>query len=193
MSGPRYRGWRRRRGAKPEAPAAEAPPTPGGPASPGREPSHRVAKLRAGTVVDHLPAGRALRCLAVLGTPTEGVVTVGMNLPSKRMKKKDILKMENRVLTASERARIALLGPGATVAVIRDFRVVRKMQLELPTVVDGVVKCPNPSCITHHDPVTPRVRVDSTSPLRLRCHYCERRIRADEVEFLHGQALHGGK
>ena len=57
-------------------------------------------------------------------------------------------------------------------------------QQQLPTAVDGVVRCPNPSCVTNHDPVTPRVRVDSTDPVRLRCHYCERRIRYDEVEFL---------
>jgi aspartate carbamoyltransferase regulatory subunit len=182
VSGPRNWRRRRRRAATPAADASAAGGT-------GHEPSHRVAKLRAGTVVDHLPAGRALRCLAVLGVPREGVVTVGLNLPSRRMKRKDILKMENRVLTAAERARIAFLGPGGTVCVIANFRVVRKIPLELPTVVDGVVKCPNPSCITHHDPVTPRVRVDSSDPVRLRCHYCERRIRADEVEFLHGSAL----
>ena len=155
------------------------------PAKPTAQEVHsiRVAKLRAGTVVDHLAAGTALRCLEILGHPAEGVVTVGLNLPSKRMKRKDILKMENRVLTAAELARIALFGTRATVCVIEDYRVVRKIPLELPTVIDGVVRCPNPSCITHHDPVVPRVRVDATDPLRLRCHYCERRIRSDEIVF----------
>ena len=148
------------------------------------EPSYRVAKLRAGTVVDHLRAGTALRCLGVLGIPMDGVVTVGLNLPSGKLGHKDILKIENRELNASELARIALLNPRATVTVIADFGVVRKIPLELPTAVDGVVRCPNPSCVTNHDPVTPRVRVDSTDPVRLRCHYCERRIRYDEVEFL---------
>lgn len=177
----RGRGTPRRRKAE----AAVAPPPP----VDAHERSYRVAKLRSGTVVDHLPAGRALRCLALLGVPKEDIVTVGINLPSKRLRRKDILKMENRVLRAAELARIALLGPGATVCVIRDFRVVRKIPLELPTFVDGVVKCPNPSCITHHDPVTPRVRVDSKDPVRLRCHYCERRIRPDEVEFLQGPGV----
>ena len=162
------------------APRAARPARP----APGDSPYLRVAKLRSGTVVDHLFAGTALRCLALLGMPGDGVITVGLHLPSGRMKRKDILKMENRVLSAAEMARIALLGPRATVCVIEDYRVVRKIKLELPTVIDGVVNCPNPSCITHHDPVTPRVRVESSEPLRLRCHYCERRIRADEVEFV---------
>jgi aspartate carbamoyltransferase regulatory subunit len=112
-------------------------------------------------------------------------VTVGLNLPSKKLRRKDILKMENRVLTAAEMARIALLGPRATVCVIEDYVLVRKIPLELPTAIDNVVECPNPSCITRHDAVVPRVRVEAADPVRLRCHYCERRIRSDEVEFLH--------
>ena len=169
-----------------------APPGDPAPAADARDQSYRVAKLRSGTVIDHLPAGRALRCLALLGIPRDGVATVGLNLPSKRLKRKDILKMENRVLTAAELARIALLGPRATVCIIDDFAVVRKIPLELPTAIDNVVQCPNPSCITRHDPVTPRVRVESADPVRLRCHYCERRIRSDEVEFLHGTPMQGG-
>ena len=155
---------------------------------PARDPSYRVAKLRAGTVIDHLPAGSALRCLALVGIPSDGIVTIGLNLPSKRSRRKDILKMENRELTPAEMARIALLGPRATVSFIADFRLVRKLRLELPTVIDDVVKCPNPSCITNHDPVAPRARVESADPVRLRCHYCERRIRSDEVEFVHGSS-----
>jgi aspartate carbamoyltransferase regulatory subunit len=154
--------------------------------APAKEQSYRVAKLRSGTVIDHLPAGSALKCLALVGVPRDGVVTIGLNLPSKRSRRKDILKMENRTLTAAEMARIALLGPRATVSFIEEFALVRKLRLELPTVIDGVVKCPNPSCITNNDPVTPRARVESADPVRLRCHYCERRIRSDEVEFLQG-------
>lgn len=153
--------------------------------APAKEQSYRVAKLRSGTVIDHLPAGSALRCLALVGIPRDGIVTIGLNLPSKRNRRKDILKMENRALTPAEMARIALLGPKATVCFIEEFRLVKKLRLELPTVIDGVVKCPNPSCITNHDPVSPRARVESSDPVRLRCHYCERRIRSDEVEFLH--------
>lgn len=185
MSAPRKKPAAGKR--KADAPAAPPPP------ADAHERSYRVAKLRSGTVIDHLPAGSALRCLALLGIPSEGIVTVGLNLPSKRIKRKDILKMENRVLTPAELARIALLGPRASVCFIEDYAVVRKLSLELPTVIDDVVRCPNPSCITNNDPVTPRARVESADPVRLRCHYCERRIRSDEVEFLHGSSHPPGK
>ena len=166
--------------------SVKAPKSKAAEAKSAREQSYRVAKLRTGTVIDHLPAGSALRCLALLGIPSDGIVTIGLNLPSKRSRRKDILKMENRELTPAEMARIALLGPKATVCFIEEFELVRKLRLELPTVIDSVVKCPNPSCITNNDPVAPRARVESSDPVRLRCHYCERRIRSDEVEFLHG-------
>ena len=159
---------------------------PGNPRAGKSEPrtSYRVAKLRSGTVIDHLPAGTALRCLALLGIEEDGIVTVGLNLPSRTQKRKDILKVENRILTAAELARLALYGPRATVSIIDDYEIVRKVPLELPTVLDNVLSCPNPSCITHHDPVAPRVRVEQKDPLRLRCHYCERRIRREEMELL---------
>ena len=187
------KGGRKRAPGKSAAKAAR--PAKGRPPATPAAADHsiRVAKLRSGTVVDHLVGGTALRCLAILGLSPDSVVTVGLNLPSRRMKRKDILKMENRVLTASELARIALLGPRATVVLIEDYRVVKKIPLELPTVIDGVVQCPNPSCITHHNPVTPRVRVEASEPLRLRCHYCERRIRPDEVEFVPSPGVPGAK
>jgi aspartate carbamoyltransferase regulatory subunit len=178
---------RRRRGAVKAAPAGRPPQrrpagVGGGRATPG--PYYRVAKLRSGTVVDHLEAGTAISCLAALGIPADSIVTLGLHLPSRRFRRKDILKVENRVLSAAELSRIALFGPRATVSIIENYEVVRKIPLELPTILEGVVACPNPSCITHHDPVVPRVRVEEREPVRLRCHYCERRIRRAEIRLI---------
>jgi aspartate carbamoyltransferase regulatory subunit len=154
------------------------------PAAADGDATYRVAKLKAGTVIDRLEAGTALKCLSILGIPEESVVTIGLNLPSKRLGRKDILKVENRELSVEELARLSLFGPRAVVSIIEDYRIVRKIPLELPEVLDRVLSCPNPSCITHHDPVPSRVRVEKQRPLRLRCHYCERRIRAEEIELL---------
>ncbi|HEW89869.1 MAG TPA: aspartate carbamoyltransferase regulatory subunit, partial [Candidatus Bathyarchaeota archaeon] len=58
----------------------------------------RVAKIKEGTVIDHITAGRALMVLKILGiTGREGfVVSVAMNVPSKKMGRKDIVKIEGR-------------------------------------------------------------------------------------------------
>ncbi|MFX1540489.1 MAG: aspartate carbamoyltransferase regulatory subunit, partial [Promethearchaeota archaeon] len=51
-----------------------------------------VQKIQAGTVIDHITAGYALAVMQILGiTGREGdIISIAMNVQSKRMKKKDI-------------------------------------------------------------------------------------------------------
>ncbi|MFQ6086607.1 MAG: aspartate carbamoyltransferase regulatory subunit, partial [Candidatus Bathyarchaeia archaeon] len=48
----------------------------------------RVSKIKEGTVIDHITGGHALDVVKILGITgrTDGVVTVAMNVPSKRLK-----------------------------------------------------------------------------------------------------------
>ena len=142
---------------------------------------YKVTALSEGTVIDHLPPGTAMKALEVLGYRDGGVVLVGMFLDSKKWGKKDIVKIENKELTEEEVAKIALLGPHTTIAIIRGYRVVDKVPVTVPGVIAGVAKCPNPSCITNSDPVTTKFHVLKGEPLRVRCHFCERTIRQDEL------------
>ncbi|NIR87401.1 aspartate carbamoyltransferase regulatory subunit, partial [Candidatus Bathyarchaeota archaeon] len=47
----------------------------------------RVSKIRDGTVIDHITSGHALDVVKILGITgrTGGVVTVAMNVPSKKL------------------------------------------------------------------------------------------------------------
>jgi len=55
-----------------------------------------VSKIENGTVIDHIPAGRALTVLRILGiSGKEGLrVALVMNVESKKLGKKDIVKIE---------------------------------------------------------------------------------------------------
>ncbi|PNW42575.1 UNVERIFIED_CONTAM: aspartate carbamoyltransferase regulatory subunit [Euhalothece sp. KZN 001] len=132
----------------------------------------RVSKIRDGTVIDHLPAGTALSVLAILGidgSNGEGV-SVGMNVRSGRIATKDIVKVEGRELSQEEVDVIAIIAPVATINIIRGYEVAEKTRVETPTAVEGVLRCPNPNCITNEDePVTTRFRVLDG---HLRCRYC---------------------
>ncbi|HYA22061.1 MAG TPA: aspartate carbamoyltransferase regulatory subunit, partial [Thermoproteota archaeon] len=57
----------------------------------------RVAKIRNGTVIDHIPAGKALQVIRILGIKgTEGhIATILMNVPSLKLGKKDLVKIED--------------------------------------------------------------------------------------------------
>jgi len=86
----------------------------------------RVSKIRDGTVIDHVEGGQALNVLAILGIDgSEGYgVSVGMNVPSDRLGRKDIVKVEERELSQSEVDVLSLIAPEATINIVRDFEVV---------------------------------------------------------------------
>src|SRR5881296_257718 len=143
-----------------------------------------VKKIRNGTVIDHISAGHALDVVKILGIGRgEGdIVSVAMNVPSKTASKKDIVKVENRELKPGEVDKIALIAPGATINIIREYEVAEKDRVKLPETIGGIVRCANPSCVSNAgEPVTPRFRVEKEDPLKLRCYYCARIMEKPDV------------
>ena len=139
----------------------------------------RVSKIRDGTVIDHVRAGQALNVLAILGIDgTQGEeVSVGMNVPSDRFARKDIVKVEGRELSQDEVDVLSLIAPDATINIVREYEVVEKHRVDRPTVVEDVLDCPNAGCITTEDePVTSKFDVLDDG---VRCTYCERIVRTD--------------
>ncbi len=136
----------------------------------------RIVKIKDGTVIDHIRAGHALDVLRILGiTGKEGnIVTLAMNISSSRIDRKDIVKIEDRILKASELAKIALVAPEATINVIKDYEVIQKNRVELPDVVTDVIQCTNARCITNkeREPIDVKYEVVSRQPLLLKCQYC---------------------
>ncbi len=143
-----------------------------------------VKKIRNGTVIDHISAGYALDVLKILGIDgREGhIVSVAMNVTSKTTSKKDIVKVENRELKPGEVDKIALIAPGATINIIRDYEVAEKARVKLPDSIRGIVRCANPACVSNAgEPVLPKFLVERQDPLRLRCFYCVRIMEKPDV------------
>jgi aspartate carbamoyltransferase regulatory subunit len=135
----------------------------------------RVSKIKDGTVIDHVPGGFALDVVKILGITgrEKRIMTIAMNVPSKRFGVKDILKIEGRALNSQEVNKIALVAPHASINIIRDYSVVEKLEVKLPEVIEGIIKCVNPVCISNSDePVKAKFYVVSEEPLLLKCHYC---------------------
>jgi len=145
----------------------------------------RVAKIRNGTVIDHVSGGQALNVLSILGIDgSEGLgVSVGMNVPSDRLGHKDVVKVEDRELSQSEVDVISLIAPEATINIIRDFEVVQKNRVDRPETVVGLLSCPNRNCITNaNEPVESKFQVVDDG---VRCAYCGTIIRdslADHID-----------
>jgi len=135
----------------------------------------RVSKIRNGTVIDHITRGHALDVAKILGITgrMDGVVTIAINVPSKSLGVKDMVKIEGRELKSDEVDKIALLAPHATINIVRDYKVVEKQVVKLPTVIHDIVRCTNPACISNSDePIQPTFYVEHEEPLHMKCHYC---------------------
>ena len=134
-----------------------------------------VSKIKEGTVIDHITNGHALDVVKILGIKGKGskVVTIAINVPSKLFNRKDIIKIEGREFDTQEVHKIALLAPHATINIIRDYEVEKKQRVELPNVIDNIIKCANPACVSNsNEPVSTKFYVDRRDPLLLKCHYC---------------------
>ncbi|MCD6146996.1 MAG: aspartate carbamoyltransferase regulatory subunit [Thermoplasmata archaeon] len=139
----------------------------------------KIQPIKNGTVIDHITPGNALKVLKILKIPenvSDSIVSAVMNVESKRGRK-DIVKIENRELKASEVDKIALIAPNATINIIRDYEVAEKHHVVVPDEIVGIVKCANPNCISNSkEPIQPRFIVKSREPLRIKCFYCEREL-----------------
>ena len=82
-----------------------------------------VKKIEDGSVIDHITSGFALDVLKILGINGKDgeVVSVAMNVESKRQQHKDIVKIQNRELKPGEVDKIALIAPNATINIIRNY------------------------------------------------------------------------
>jgi len=143
-----------------------------------------VAAIKHGTVIDHIPAGQALRIIRLLNLlNTKHKVTVGLNLPSKSMGHKDLLKIENRKLSSEEARDIIVFAPKATINIIENFEVHHKIASDFPDHITGIFICPNVLCVTHSEPITSFFYIEEQSKkVKLTCKYCEKQFDRDQVK-----------
>ena len=139
-------------------------------------PTLKVSAIKDGTVLDHIPSQSIFRVLDLLDIKdAENPVTVGINLESKTLSRKGIIKIADRFFEDDELGRIALVAPTATVNVIRDYAVVEKKTVSLPKTVVGIARCANPMCVTNHQDITTRFTTSiEEKKVKLLCHYCEK-------------------
>ncbi|HHT9118245.1 MAG TPA: aspartate carbamoyltransferase regulatory subunit [Candidatus Hypogeohydataceae bacterium YC38] len=145
----------------------------------------QVSAIKDGTVIDHIDSKSTFKVASILNILEEGrVVLIGMNLSSGQLGKKGIIKIEGKNLTQEEANKIALIAPDATLNIIKNYEVVEKRRVSLPEELVGIVKCFNPNCISNHEKVKTHLHVIKKTPLKLRCHYCERCMEGKDIELL---------
>ena len=141
----------------------------------------KVDAIENGTVFDHIKAGKGAKVLRIMGVDENYKFRVAllMNVPSKKMGSKDIVKIAESEVSEDRANLIALISPGATINIIRDGKVARKYTVQLPEELKGTGKCPNPNCITNYEKGA--IRMFKKENEKYRCYYCERTFNADEL------------
>ena len=143
-----------------------------------------VRRIKDGTVIDHIEAGKALVVLRVIDiTGRDGnVITVALNVPSNKHVKKDIVKIENRFLMNYETDKLALIAPRATINIIKDYKLVEKRKIQLPDSIVGIFRCPNLKCISNSEEVI-RSTLDIVDKqnIILECRYCARTLTINDL------------
>lgn len=69
-----------------------------------------------------------------------------MNAPSKKLGRKDLIKIENNINVDFEM--LGFIDPNITVNIIKDEKIIEKINLSLPEKIKGVIQCKNPRCVT---------------------------------------------
>src|SRR5208282_345631 len=145
----------------------------------------KITPIKNGTVIDHIGNGMALEVLRIIGVQSidkDSTVSVALHVRSGKLGWKDIVKVENMELSPRKVNAIALIAPTATISITRDYKVREKRVVDLPPRIVGVLRCPNPTCISNQpEPIESEFELTERRPVILTCAFCERRV----DDFLH--------
>lgn len=132
-----------------------------------------VTSISEGIIIDHVPAGTALKVLNYLRIdPTTASIALIMNTTSNRYGSKDIIKIQNAPDVDLDV--LGLIAPNATVDIVKDSKIVAKKRPRLPQKVTNVLSCVNPRCVTSTEHGIDQIfRLTNAETGEYRCLYCD--------------------
>ena len=134
-----------------------------------------VTSIRNGIIIDHVPAGTALKVLQYLKIdPTSTKLALIMNTDSRQYGSKDIIKLEDAGDLNLDV--LGFIARQATIDIVRGGKIVRKERPNLPEHMVNVIKCTNPRFITSIEEGCDHIFALTPSG-RYRCIYCEQEFR----------------
>jgi aspartate carbamoyltransferase regulatory subunit len=134
-----------------------------------------VKGIENGVVLDHIKAGKGLEVFHLLKlNKIDTSVVLVMNVSSKDMGKKDIIKIEDKV--DFDFNILSLIDTNITVNIIKNDKRVEKFKVTVPEEIVGQIQCKNPRCITNFDDyVKPTFHkyAENHKVLEYVCSFCE--------------------
>lgn len=133
-----------------------------------------VKGIQNGIVIDHIKAGNGLKIFnKLLSEHIDTPVVLLMNVDSKQLGKKDIIKLAD--VFDVDLDILGLIDHNITVNVVRDAKITDKRKANIPEEVTGLFNCVNPRCITNADAYAiPKFKLyEKNGSAEYICSYCE--------------------
>jgi aspartate carbamoyltransferase regulatory subunit len=147
------------------------------------EKQQHIGYIANGINLDHIPHGRAFYIMQVLDlAQTDKQVGIGLNLPSKKLGYKDLIKVEDYYLNKQQLEAISLFAPCATLCTIKNFEVIEKIELKLPEKIENLIICPNSRCVSKLHKSKFIIFTDRQNKTCVKCHYCEQEFLLDTIK-----------
>ena len=133
-----------------------------------------IDSIKNGFVLDHIKPEKGMEIYRFLGLDeVDGMVALIRNATSRRMGRKDIIKVDAENLDI-DLSVLGYIDPDMTINVIKDEKLISKYRPELPVQIVDVVKCKNPRCITSTEQELKHIfKLTDRETRTYRCIYCE--------------------
>ncbi|MBW6411228.1 aspartate carbamoyltransferase regulatory subunit [Clostridium weizhouense] len=140
-----------------------------------------ITSIKNGLVIDHIEAGMGIKIFNYLGLDkSDYSVALIINAESKKLGKKDIIKIEN--CEELDYTVLGLLSPSITIDEVKNEEIIGKIKPTLPEKVIDILECRNPRCITQTEKYVKHSFVlVSKKKGTYRCEYCDEITKLSEV------------
>ncbi|MBE7038916.1 MAG: aspartate carbamoyltransferase regulatory subunit [Ruminococcaceae bacterium] len=132
-----------------------------------------IDSITNGIVIDHITAGRGMKLYNLLKLDElDSSVAIIKNVNSKKMGKKDIIKVDSEIPVNVDV--IGYVDPGITINIIKNGVLTEKKTIGMPEILVNVIKCKNPRCITTVEQEIEHIfKLTDKENKVYRCVYCE--------------------
>ena len=142
-----------------------------------------IDELYNGIVIDHIAAGGAMDIYYYLNLEKlDCSVAIIKNARSKKMGKKDIIKIEGFLDINLDV--LGVLDHDITINIIKNGVITEKHNPSLPERVTNIARCKNPRCITSVEQELPHIfKLTDKEKCIYRCIYCEQAFKPSSLNL----------
>ncbi len=140
-----------------------------------------ISSIKKGIVIDHIKPGKGINIFNFLQLDkVDYRVALIMNVPSKKMGFKDIIKIDNNIDIDLDV--LGLIDPNITINIIEDEIILNKYKPNIPDNIENIIKCKNPRCITSTERnINHKFRLINKDTREYQCEYCDEIINVDNL------------